>query len=1096
MAESDTVQATLASLGHTVNTFTGITASDFATALSGAEMLLIPEQEVADLAPALSADARTTIAGYVSGGGGLIVHGGGGSSAFFLNTVFGFSVSLVGSSTSSTLTGAATGTAFAGGPATIPRNSAVTALTPASLPGGSSSIYVDGTNASVALMAYGAGEIVFLGWDWYVAVPLGSQDGGWVTVLDNAVTEVTSGPANVAPSIGGTVADQGVNDNATVSPFSTVTITDPDSAAVTVTVTLDNAAQGDFTTLSGFTAIGGGVYTYSGSPGDAQAAIRGMVYDPTDNRVAPELTETTTFTVSVDDGVAEPVTDNATTVVSTSINDAPTGNNDEGETNEDTILNVAASGVLANDTDPDTGDSLNVTGYDALSAQGATVFVNADGSFSYDPTGASALQSLAAGESVVDTFSYTVSDDFGGSDTATVSITITGVNDAPTANGDSGSTNEDSAFTTGNVLANDTDPDTSDTLAVSGLDTTGTLGLVTNNGDGTFTYDPNGQFEDLAVGEQATDTFQYTVSDGNGGTNTATVTVTITGVNDQPTVNPQEFSIDENSANGASVGSVVASDPDTSDTLTYSIIGGTGSTAFAINSDTGEITVADTTQLDWEATHRFTIDVQISDGNGGADSATMTINLNDVPDPNIVLEDSVAPIYDRAMNISHVINDGAGPIVGAATFTIRNDGQIALTVNSVALAGGADFSMSGIPTTPFTIAVGESVVGTVTFDPTSNGLQAATITVQSDDNDEPSVVLNISGTGISGAPLVLSQVNPRYTFQDGDGDTVRLQYSGPGAAWVYDAAGNAPDGRDIAFVTFANTTDRTVFIAKDIDPRNTPNTMTMGVVAMNGNGSFRSLQFINPLGVVGNTDIAIGGDLKQFQVIGAATNMGLAVVGNLVTGLLNGRVADSTITIGGSATLIKTMNGLAGSSLTVGGDARCVAVQGAINNTVMDFGGNISRFFSGGGLAEGSRIHVAGATGLFHVMGGLSGESVVNLDGNVLMALIYGTPGQASVERGSMVTLGRDLTGVMLAKGEVAGSIDITRSARNAKITIAGDLTGNLLAGIFGNVMINGNFRGSIGDGDTAAGMGNSLTVKGENSGAFLPGSAIFAEIR
>ncbi|NIL98262.1 MAG: hypothetical protein GTO53_10450, partial [Planctomycetales bacterium] len=84
---------------------------------------------------------------------------------------------------------------------------------------------------------------------------------------------------------------------------------------------------------------------------------------------------------------------------------------------------------------------------------------------------------------------------------------------------------------TANALANDTDPDTTDVLSVTAINTVGTIGLVSDNGDGTFTYDPNGQFDYLAVGESATDTFSYTVSDGNGGSDTATVTITITGVN-------------------------------------------------------------------------------------------------------------------------------------------------------------------------------------------------------------------------------------------------------------------------------------------------------------------------------------------------------------------------------------------------------------------------------------------------------------------------------------------------------------------------------------------------------------------------------------
>ena len=83
--------------------------------------------------------------------------------------------------------------------------------------------------------------------------------------------------------------------------------------------------------------------------------------------------------------------------------------------------------------------------------------------------------------------------------------------------------------TTASVLANDADPD-GDPISIQSFDTTGTLGLVTSNGNGTFDYDPNGQFDQLNAGESATDTFTYTISDGNGGTDTATVTITVTGV--------------------------------------------------------------------------------------------------------------------------------------------------------------------------------------------------------------------------------------------------------------------------------------------------------------------------------------------------------------------------------------------------------------------------------------------------------------------------------------------------------------------------------------------------------------------------------------
>ncbi|MBS0562616.1 MAG: cellulase family glycosylhydrolase, partial [Proteobacteria bacterium] len=80
-----------------------------------------------------------------------------------------------------------------------------------------------------------------------------------------------------------------------------------------------------------------------------------------------------------------------------------------------------------------------------------------------------------------------------------------------------------------NVLANATDVNRDDVLTVSGVNTAGTAGLVTVNADGTITYTPQGADAALNFGQSATDSFQYTISDGHGGTSTATVTVSITG---------------------------------------------------------------------------------------------------------------------------------------------------------------------------------------------------------------------------------------------------------------------------------------------------------------------------------------------------------------------------------------------------------------------------------------------------------------------------------------------------------------------------------------------------------------------------------------
>ena len=118
---------------------------------------------------------------------------------------------------------------------------------------------------------------------------------------------------NNTPSIGGTVANQAVNDNATISPFSSITTTDTDNDNLTATITLDDNTKG---VITGANAGKGPYSMTSKSPGDMQTALRALVFNPTDNRTS--TTETTTFTVVIDDG-ADDATNNSTTVISSAV---------------------------------------------------------------------------------------------------------------------------------------------------------------------------------------------------------------------------------------------------------------------------------------------------------------------------------------------------------------------------------------------------------------------------------------------------------------------------------------------------------------------------------------------------------------------------------------------------------------------------------------------------------------------------------------------------------------------------------------------------------------------------------------------------------
>jgi VCBS repeat-containing protein len=343
---------------------------------------------------------------------------------------------------------------------------------------------------------------------------------------------------------------------------------------------------------------------------------------------------TVTFTyqaLDADGGISDPATVMVTVL---GANDAPVAADDFATTDEDTALHVSAPGLLSNDTDVDTGDTLAVAavngnaaavGQPMTLASGAVLTVLADGRYTYNPNGA--FEALAPGQTATDSFTYTVTDAAGATSTAKVTITITGVNDAPVANPDSYATDEDTALVVlaAGVLANDTDVD-GGTLTAA-LQSGPAHGTVTVNSDGSFTYHPDANFN-------GSDSFTYTVSDGQGGTATGTVTITVRPVDDAPTLAPATFTVPENSPNGTVVGTVTGADVDDTD-LRYQIVGGNTSGAFAIDPVSGQITVANTAALDFETTPVFTLSVEVRDPSGLTATAPITIQLSNVIEPRI-----------------------------------------------------------------------------------------------------------------------------------------------------------------------------------------------------------------------------------------------------------------------------------------------------------------------------------------------------------------------------------------------------------------------------------------------------------------------------
>ena len=226
-------------------------------------------------------------------------------------------------------------------------------------------------------------------------------------------------------------------------------------------------------------------------------------------------------------------------------NTAPFAANDAYAVNEDVTLNVAAPGVLTNDTDAD-GNSLSaviVTG----PSHGA-VALSANGSFSYTPI---------ANFNGSDSFTYKANDGTADSNVATVSITVTAVNDAPVASAQSVTTNEDTAKA---ITLSATDVEGS-TLTCHDRHRADARHVERRRP--TVTYTP-------AANYNGPDSFTFKANDGALDSNVATVSITVTAVNDAPIASDQSVTTNEDTAKAITLS---ATDVEGS-TLTYTI--GTG----------------------------------------------------------------------------------------------------------------------------------------------------------------------------------------------------------------------------------------------------------------------------------------------------------------------------------------------------------------------------------------------------------------------------------------------------------------------------------------------------------------------------------------
>ncbi len=497
------------------------------------------------------------------------------------------------------------------------------------------------------------------------------SDGTLTLGTDGAFTYIPGVDVNGVDMFAYQVSDGDMTDTATV----TIAVDPVNDAPV--------AADDAFSTDED-TPVSGNVLSDNGNGADSDidgdALTVSLLQDVSDGTVilnadgtftyTPEIDffGTDTFTYRVSDGN---LADTATvTIVVDPVNDPPVAQDDALATNEDTVIsgNLTADNGSGPDSDPDgdmlffylinrrLGDVDNPT----ILPSGALLGLNADGRYFYDPNGA--FDHLALGETAIDSFNYRLSDGQGGIDTATVTVTIDGVNDAPDAVDDDFATGKASGVF-GNVLADngngaDSDPDGGTSLIVTHVNGSAAAvgsqillpsgALLMLNADGSFLYGTNGAFEALGDDESFADSFTYTIGDGDGGSDGATATVTIDGGNEAPVAADDALATDEDTAITGNVFSDNGNGPDSDangDTLTVSAVNGA---AAAVGN---EIMLPSGARLTLNSNGSFVYDPMgafddlspgeadtdgfaytVSDGKGGSATATVSIGIDGLVD--------------------------------------------------------------------------------------------------------------------------------------------------------------------------------------------------------------------------------------------------------------------------------------------------------------------------------------------------------------------------------------------------------------------------------------------------------------------------------
>ncbi len=373
------------------------------------------------------------------------------------------------------------------------------------------------------------------------------------------------------------------------------------------------------------------------------------------------LTDFINVTINVTDVDEKPVTDSRITTgepETTSTNNAPEFT--DGDSTTRSVTENTGSGV-------DIGAAVSATDADNDTLTYALTGTD-KGLFSIDSTTGQLRTDVSLDYETKSSYSVTitVSDGNDGTDSISVTIIVTDVDETPSNNAPVFS---DGESTTRSITEN-TGSGVNIGTAVSATDTDGDTLTYTLSGDpdaGAFSIDSSsGQLRTSASLDYETKSsysVTISVSDGNGGSDSITITINVTDVDETPLNNAPVFSdgdsttrsIIENTGSGVNIGTAVSATDTDGDTLTYTLSGDPDAGAFSIDSNSGQLKTSAT--LDYESKSSYSVSVTASDGTD-TDSISVTINVTNVNEAP-AFSDSDSATRSIAENVAANINIGS-----------------------------------------------------------------------------------------------------------------------------------------------------------------------------------------------------------------------------------------------------------------------------------------------------------------------------------------------------------------------------------------------------------------------------------------------------